>query len=128
MSTYRTHIDSRPMVHTERNAKAIDFGELRSDRSRRLDHSREYIPAPAPTRPPSDPPTSGGERVQSRAEVVAVRLLAVITVTLFATSIVGLTVFSEDGNSTTAIVSGVIGTCSAVLGFLVGFNKADRAS
>jgi hypothetical protein len=128
MITYRTHIADRPTLHTERNAKATDVGELRSDRLRRFDRSSQYIPAPAPTRPPSDPSTSGGERVQSAAEVVAVRVLALITVVLFVTSIVGLTVFSQDGNSTTAIVSGVIGICSAVLGFIVGFNKAYRAS
>jgi hypothetical protein len=126
MSTYRTPVDGRPPVHTQRNRRATDLARLRSDRSGRIDRSIQDLPAPA--QPPSDLSTNGRENLQSAAEVVGVRLLAVLTVALFVTSIIGLTVFSQDGNSTTAIVFGVIGISSALLGFIVGLHNAYRAT
>ena len=126
MSTYRTHVDERPPVHTPRNRRATDLGQLRPDRSVRID--RSIYDAPAPAQPLSDVSTDGRENAQSAAEVVGVRLLALLTVALFVTSIIGLTVFSQDGNSTTAIVFGVIGISSAILGFIVGFHNAYRAT
>jgi hypothetical protein len=126
MSTYRTHLDGRPRVSTQRNRRATGIDELRSDRSSRLDRSITHGRAPA--QPPSDRSTNGDKNAQSAAEVVGIRLLAVLTVALFVTSIIGLTVFSHDGNSTTAIVSGAIGISSALLGFIVAFHNAYRAT
>jgi hypothetical protein len=126
MSTYQTHVDDRPTVHTQRNLRATDHGQLRSARPGRLDRSIQHVPAPL--QPSSDPSTNGRKTAQSAAEVVGIRLLAILTVALFVTSIIGLTVFSQDGNSTTAIASGVIGISSALLGFIVGFHNAYRAT
>jgi hypothetical protein len=126
MSTYQTHVDGGPTVRAQRNLRATDFGQLRSARPGRLDRSIQHVPAPS--RPSSDPSTNGRKIAQSAAEVVGIRLLAVLTVALFVTSIIGLTVFSQGGNSTTAIVSGVIGISSALLGFIVGFHNAYRAT
>jgi hypothetical protein len=126
MITYRNLIDGGPPVHPRRNGKATRFDDLWSDRSRRPDHSGQYVSAPA--QPPSNPSTNGPKNAQSAAEVVGIRLLAVFTVALFVASIIGLTVFSQDGNSTTAIVSGVIGISSALLGFIVAFHNAYRAT
>ena len=126
MSAYQTHVEGRPPVQTRRNRRATDLGQLRSDRSRRLD--RSILDVPAPAQRLSDVSTDGRENAQSAAEVVGVRLLALFTLALFVTSIIGLTVFSQDGNSTTAIVFGVIGISSAILGFIVGFHNAYRAT
>ena len=122
MSTYQTHVDDRPTVHTQRNRRATDHGQLRSARPGRLDRSIQQVPAPAQA--PSDP----YKIAQPAAEVVGIRLLAVLTVAMFVTSIIGLTIFSKGGYSTTAIVSGVIGMLSAILGFIVGFHNAYRAT
>jgi hypothetical protein len=122
MSTYQTHVDDRPTVHTQRNRRATDHGQLRSARPGRLDRSIQQVPAPAQA--PSDP----YKIAQPAAEVVGIRLLAVLTVAMFVTSIIGLTIFSKGGFSTTAIVSGVIGMLSAILGFIVGFHNAYRAT
>jgi hypothetical protein len=126
MITYQNLNDDSSRLHTERNGKAIHFDNLRSDRSRLSDHARQYVSTQG--RPPSDPSANGHKNVQSAAEVVAVRLLAVLTVALFVTSIIGLAILSKDANSTTAIVSGAIGISSAQLGFLVGFHNAYRAT
>jgi hypothetical protein len=122
MSTYQTHVDDRPAVRTQRNRRATDHGQLRSARPGRLDRSIQQVPAPAQA--PSDP----YKIAQPAAEVVGIRLLAVLTVAMFVTSIIGLTIFSKGGYSTTAIVSGVIGMLSAILGFIVGFHNAYRAT
>ena len=127
MSTYPTHIDSGPAVRTLRSRRATDLGQLRSARLDHLDRLTQHVPAPAQA-PPSDPPTNGPKTAQSAAEVVGIRLLAVLTVAMFVTSIIGLTIFSQGGYSTTAIVSGVIGMLSAILGFIVGFHNAYRAT
>jgi hypothetical protein len=126
MITYRNLIDDRPPAPIQRDGTATHFDDFRSDHSRRPDHSRQYVPGPA--QPPSNPSTNGRKNAQPAAEVVGIRLLAVFTVALFVTSIIGLTVFSQDGNSTTAIVSGVIGISSALLGFIVAFHNAYRAT
>jgi hypothetical protein len=126
MSTYPTHIDSGPMVRALGSRRATDLGQLRSARLDHLDHFIQHVPAPA--QEPSDPSTNGPKTAQSAAEVVGIRLLAVLTVAMFVTSIIGLTIFSPGGYSTTAIVSGVIGMLSAILGFIVGFHNAYRAT
>jgi hypothetical protein len=126
MSTYRTHIDSGPTMRAVRSGRATDLGQLRSARLDHLDHFIQHVPAPA--QEPSDPSTNGPKTAQSAAEVVGIRLLAVLTVGMFVTSITGLTIFSPGGYSTTAIVSGVIGMLSAILGFIVGFHNAYRAT
>jgi len=125
MSTYQTQVDDRPTVQTQRNRSATDHGQLRSARPGRLDRSIQQVPAPSQ---PSSDPSSDPKNAQSAAEVVGIRLLAVLTVALFVTSIIGLTIFSQGGYSTTAIVSGVIGMLSAILGFIVGFHNAYRAT
>src|SRR5215204_157353 len=126
MSTYQTHVEGGPALLAQRNLIATDLGQLRSARPGRLDRCIQH--APAPSRPSSNPSTNGRKTAQSAAEVVGIRLLAILTVALFVTSIIGLIVFSRDGNSTTAIVSGVIGISSALLGFIVGFHNAYRAT
>ena len=63
---------------------------------------------------------------RSAADVVA-RLLAVLVVAMVLTSIVGLTVVG-DRNTTAAVVAGVIGMSSAVLGLLFGYLKAYQVS
>jgi hypothetical protein len=126
MSTYRTHVDGRPPLHTQRKRRETDLDQLRSDHSRRLDPSIRRVPAPA--QPPSHFSTNTHNNAQSTAEVVGIRLLTVLAVALFVTSIIGLTVVSQDRNSTTAIVSGVIGISSALLGFIIGFHSAYRAT
>ena len=126
MSTYRTHVDGRPPLQTQRNRRETDLDQLRSDHSRPLDRSIRRVPAPA--QPPSYFSTNTHNNAQSTAEVVGIRLLTVLTVALFATSIIGLTVVSQDRNSTIAIVSGVIGISSALLGFIIGFHNAYRAT
>jgi hypothetical protein len=122
MSTYQTHVDDRPTVHTQRSRRATDHGQLPSARPGRLDRSIQQVPARAQA--PSDP----YKTAQPAAEVVGIRLLAVLTVAMFVTSIIGLTIFSKGGYSTTAIVSGVIGMLSAILAFIVGFHNAYRAT
>lgn len=126
MSTYQTYVDGGPTVHTQRTRRATDRGQLRSARPGRLDRSIQHVPAPS--QPSSDPSTDGRKTAQSAAEVAGIRLLAVLAVAMFVTSIIGLTIFSQGGYSTTAIVSGVIGMLSAILGFIVGFHNAYRAT
>jgi hypothetical protein len=126
MITYRNLVDDRPPLDTQLSGKATHFDDVRSDRSRLADHASHYVPMPA--RPPSDPSANGHKNAQSAAEVVAVRFLAVLTVALFAISMIGLTIISQDGNSTTAIVSGAVGISSAPLGFIVAFHNAYRAT
>ena len=126
MSTYPTHIDSGPTARALRSRRATDPAQLWSAR---LDHLGAFIQhVPAPAHAPSDPSTDGPKTAQLAAEVVGIRLLAVLTVAMFVTSIIGLTVFSQGGYSTTAVVSGVIGMLSAILGFIVGFHNAYRAT
>jgi hypothetical protein len=60
--------------------------------------------------------------------VVAAPLLAVLVVALAVTSIVGLTIFGDHGNTPVAILAGAIGMSSAVLGLLFGFMKAYQSS
>src|SRR5829696_9517460 len=95
MSTYRTHIDSGPTVRAVRSGRATDLGQLRSARLDHLDRFIQHVPAPAQA--PSDPSTNGPKTAQSTAEVVGIRLLAVLTVAMFVTSIIGLTISVRAG-------------------------------
>jgi hypothetical protein len=126
MITYQNLVDDSPPLHTQRSGKATHFDDLRSGRSGLPEQASQYGPMPA--RLPSDPSANGQKNAQSAAEVVAVRFLAVLTVVLFAISMIGLTIISQDGNSTTAIVSGAVGISSAPLGFIVAFHNAYRAT
>ena len=113
-------------MHALRSRRATDLNQLRSVRLDQLDHVIQHVPATAQA--PSDTSTKRPKIAQSAAELVGIRLLVVLTVALFVTSIIGLTVFSQGGYSTTAVVSGVIGMLSAILGFIVGFHNAYRAT
>ena len=128
MTIYRTPIDERPAVHAGGNQKATDLSELRADLSRRLDRSNRSVPTYPSTRPQSDLSTREREKATSATEVVAARILAVLLVALAVTSIVGLKVFSDDGNASAALVAGAFGMSSAALGLIFGFMKAYQSS
>jgi len=61
--------------------------------------------------------------------VIITRLLAVLTVAMVVTSILGLTLFDrQGGNSATALMSLAIGGVAAVLGLITGFREAHQVS
>ena len=66
--------------------------------------------------------------VRLAPKVVAARLLAVLVVALTVTSIVGMTVFGDQGNTPASVVAGAFGMSSAALGLLFGFMKAYQSS
>jgi hypothetical protein len=112
-----------------RDGRPTDIAELRTDISRRLNHSSQHIPTSASTRPSPDDSTQGREEARSAAGVIAARLLAVLVVAMVITSILGFTAFDrQGGNSAAAIASLAIGAASAVLGLSFGFLKAYQVS
>ncbi|HEX5905492.1 MAG TPA: hypothetical protein VFY56_00615 [Propionibacteriaceae bacterium] len=122
------HYPAQTYVH-DRDHRPTDFGQLKTDMSRRADHLSEHIPPSGSPRPTLTDSTRKEETARSAAGVVAARLLAVLVVVMVVTSILGFTVFDrEGGNSATAVASLVIGSYSAVLGLLFGSLKAYLAS
>ena len=119
-----------PLTHLhDRDGRAADFGESRTDIIGRLDHSSQPIPTSGSTRPSPDDSAPGSEKARSAAGLVVTRLLAVLVVVMVVTSMLGFTVFDrQGGNSATAIVSLAIGGSAAVLGLIFGFREAHQAS
>ena len=61
--------------------------------------------------------------------MIITRLLAVLTVAMVVSSILGFTLFDrQGGNSATALVSLTIGGVAAALGLITGFREAHQVS
>ncbi|MFL6046081.1 MAG: hypothetical protein ACJ72M_13290 [Propionibacteriaceae bacterium] len=113
-----------PTQLTGRDSPPTDLGESPTDIA--LDRASQQIPTPTST-PPSES-TQVRERARS-AGVVVTRLLAVLVVVMFVTSILGFTLLERHGGSSaTAIGSLAIGGSAAVLGLIFGFLEAHEAS
>lgn len=118
----RTHLHNRVGRPTE-------FDQWQRVVSDRLDHSSHQLPTSASAEPSLDESTRGREKAQSTAGVIITRLLAVLTVAMVVTSILGLTLFDrQGGNSATALMSLAIGGVAAVLGLITGFREAHQVS
>jgi hypothetical protein len=110
-----------------RDSPPTDFGESPTDIA--LDHTSQHIPTSASAPPSFDNSTGGREKAGSAAAVVITRLLAVLVVAMFVTSILGFTLFDrQGGNSATALASLAIGGSAAVLGLILGLREAHQAS
>jgi hypothetical protein len=113
----------------DRDGRPTDVGEPQADISDRLDHSSHHLPTSVSGRPSLDESTRGRANARSTAGVIITRLLALLVVAMFVTSILGFTLFDrEGGNSATAIISLAIGGTAAVLGAIFGFREAHQAS
>jgi hypothetical protein len=93
----------------------------------RLDRYPRSVPAFQSIRPASNLSTRERKTARSAPEVVGAGLLGLLMVVLAVTSIVGLTIFGDHGNAG-AVIPGVIGMSSAVLGLVFGFVKAYQSS
>jgi hypothetical protein len=115
-----------PTHLTGRDSPQTDFGESPIDMP--LDHSSQHPPTAASTPPLLDDSDQMREKAGS-AGVVVTRLLAMLVVIMFVTSILGFTLFDrQGGNSATAIGSLAIGGSAAVLGLILGLREAHQAS
>jgi hypothetical protein len=112
----------------DRDGRPTYFGESRTGISDRLDRS-SHLPTSASTQPSLDESTPGRRTVGSTAGVIITRLLAVLVVGMFVTSILGFTLFDrQEGTSATELLSMAIGGAAAVLGLIFGFREAHQAS
>jgi hypothetical protein len=104
-----------------------DFSESPTDIA--LDHASQRIPSSAWPPPSFDDSTPGREEAGSAAGVVVTRLLSVLVVAMVVTSILGFALFDrQGGNSAAALASLAMGGSAAVLGLILGFRAAYRAS
>jgi hypothetical protein len=93
----------------------------------RLDRYPRSVPTSHSIRPASDLSTRERKAARSAPEVVAAQILAVLVVVLAVTSIVGLTISGNYGNAPAAVIPGVIGMSSTVLGLVFGFVMAYQS-
>jgi len=113
----------------DRDGRPTEFDQSQRVVSDRLDHSSHYLPTSASAEPSLDESTRGREKARSTAGVIITRLLAVLTVAMVVSSILGFTLFDrQGGNSATALVSLAIGGVAAALGLIIGFREAHQVS
>jgi hypothetical protein len=101
----------------------------RSDHSSRPDGSTKPV-APSPsTEPGTDRPAHQPTEGQLAVEVIAARVLTVASVAMVMIALYGFTLLDRsDGNSVAVVVSGAFGISAAVIGLVVGFINAHRAT
>jgi hypothetical protein len=110
-----------------RDGPPTDLDESRTDIA--VVQSSQHLPLSASTLPTLDNSSRAREAAESAAGTVVTQLLGMLVVALVVTSILGFTLFDrQGGNSTTAIVSLVMGGSAAVLGLIFGFREAHRVS
>ena len=112
----------------DRDGRPTEFDQSQRVVSDRLDHSSHHLPTSASAEPSLDESTRG-RKARSTAGVIITRLLAVLTVAMVVSSILGFTLFDrQGGNSATALVSLAIGGVAAALGLITGFREAHQVS
>ena len=113
--------------HTDPSSEET-FG-ARSDISFQPNGSTRFIAPSRSTRPTTDLAAPERTEGQSAVEVIAARVLTVAVVALTVIALLGFTLVDrQGGDSTVIVVSGVFGISAGVIGLVVGFINAHRAT